>query len=889
MTRASHRCCSSIVSGLLFTLTATAASSLADQPSPRVQSLLAQMSREEKMGIIRGAQEPNAVFQGEAGWTRGVPRLGIPDLRFADGPPGVLVRHESTGMPSTLAMAATFSRAEAAANGALIGRDARALGIDVILQPFINMYRDPTWDRAYNTLGEDPVLTGTLAAQFVVAAQAAGVMAQAKHFVAYDGGDDAVVDGQTLREVYMEPFRAVVDAGVASIMCAYSKINGTYSCGHEEAINQILRGEDGFQGFVTSDWGAAHGAEFIRRGMDMEQPGTGPSAFFVLGKEPDEPAMTKEEVTDLVNTMSAGVPEEQKFPLPEFTASDTPPLAGVSKNLGEAFERGTVSDADIDRAAGHVLTQMERFGWLDHPPRHSIQPQAIAENARVIQRTAERAAVLLKNEGVLPLKPSEPRSLALIGPGALQTFAIVNGIEQSYGRAGREIGVWHALKSTTGGAGLKLAVADDMTGVAIPADAITHLTRSDAASAPAVPDTHIDYTRRSGHALPAGSNSRWSGTLTAPVTGDYDINLQLLGATGKLAIDGHTVGQMAWWGGHGEIVFPNRDNVVPTTDGLDNVRRLVTLSAGEHAFTVEVKADVSGDAVQVRLAWVTPAMKEQDFAAAVAAARSSKVAVVFAWNRNRPHFGLPGDQDRLIAAVAAVNPNTIVVLNTGQAVAMPWLKDVRAVLEMWYTGDEGGWAAANLLTGKTSPAGRLPITWPRRLEDSLANDPAHPERSSTGIGGKTQYAEGVNLGYRWFDREGVEPLFPFGFGLSYTRFAYSQLSVRHSADGGLDVECTIRNSGKRTADEVVQAYLGAPEDPPAGAAFAVHALADFARITLRPGATQRLHMHVAPERLRYWSNANSAWHAVPGARTVYVGASSRDLRLSQRVSGQHPG
>ena len=196
---------------------------------------------------------------------------------------------------------------------------------------------------------------------------------------------------------------------------------------------------------------------------------------------------------------------------------------------------------------------------------------------------------------------------------------------------------------------------------------------------------------------------------------------------------------------------------------------------------------------------------------------------------------MPGEQDRLIAEVAAVNPNTIVVLNTGQAVAMPWLDKVRAVLEMWYTGDEGGWAAANLLTGKTSPAGRLPFTWPRRLEDGLATDPAHPERSSRGIAGKTRYDEGIDLGYRWFDRHGIEPLFPFGFGLSYTRFDYSRLSVRRASDGGLDVECTVRNVGARPADEVVQVYLGAPETPPAGAAFAVRALADFARITLAAG------------------------------------------------------
>jgi beta-glucosidase len=877
----------SIALALLLFCSAAAPAPLSTEPfSPRIKRLLTQMSREEKLAVIRGASEPDTVFMGEAGWIRGVPRLGIPDLRFADGPPGVLVRRVSTGMPSTLAMAATFSRAEAAANGAVIGRDARALGVDVILEPYINLYRDPTFERAYNTLGEDPVLTGTLAARFVVAAQAAGVMAQAKHFVAYDGGEDALVDGQALREVYLAPFKAVVDAGVASLMCSYNRINGTHSCGNEETLQRILRGEYGFRGFVTSDWGATHGAEFIARGLDMEQPGTGPSAFFALGKESDEHGMSTEEVDDLVGIMTAGAPEEQRYPLPEPDPYEPPPLQNVSATLGEALARGSVIDADIDRAAGHVLGQMERFGWLNHPPRHTVVPQDIETNARVIQRTAERGAVLLKNDGVLPLRSADLESLALVGPGALQTFAIVTGIEQSYGRAEREVGAWHALKTMTGGAGLKLAVADDMTGVPIPSNALTNLTRIDAHSNIRVAHADIDFTRRSGRALPAGTNVSWSATLTAPVAGDYDIDLQLLGATGKFGVDGKVIGRMGWWGGHGDIVFANRDNVVPTTDGLDNLRRLVNLSAGPHTITVEVTADGSGDPVQARLAWVTPAMKERAFAEAIAAARSAKVAVVFAWSRNRPFFGLPGDQDRLIAEVAAVNPNTIVVLNTGQAVAMPWLKNVRAVLEMWYTGDEGGWAAANLLTGKTSPAGRLPFTWPRRLEDGPATDPAHPERTSRGVQGRTQYAEGIHIGYRWFDRERIDPLFPFGFGLSYTSFTYSRLAVRRAADAGLDVTCTVRNSGARAADEVMQVYLGAPEAPPAGVEFAVRALADFERITLRPGEARRVRLHVAPERLRYWSIEDSAWHVASGARTLYVGASSRDLRLALRIPGE---
>src|SRR5260370_918542 len=589
----------------------------------------------------------------------------MPDLRFADGPPGVLVRHTSTGMPSTLSMAASFSPGDAEATGALIGRDARSLGIDVILQPYINLYRDPTFERAYNTLGEDPVLTGTLAARFVRGAQAQNVMAQAKHFVAYEGADDAQVDGWEVGEVYRAPVAGVSRAGVASIMCAYNRINGIYACDNDSLLNGILRGEDGFAGFITSDWGAAHGPEFMVHGMDMEQPGTGPSAYFALGPETDEPAMTAEETAELQDTMAKGVPEEQRFPLPTPSDAGAPPSAHFSKNLGEALALGTVSDADLDLAVAHVLGQMERFGWLDRSPSHRVRSLAMADTSSRVQRLAERGAVLLKNEGVLPLRAADLASLALIGPGALQTFAIVDGQEQSYGRAGRQIGAWQALHAQGRGNGVQLAVGDDMTGEPIPRQAFAGLTRLGEDGQAGLIEDQIDFTRKSGHALPAGTNTQWDGTLMIPVDGDYDIDLQLLGATGKFSIDGRKVGDMGWWGGHGDIVFPNRDNVVPTTDGLDNVRRLVHMSAGAHAVRVEAAADGSGEPVQVRLAWVTPSMRERSFSAAVELAGRSRTAVVFAWSRGRPFFGLPGDQDRLIEAISRGNPNTVGGLNTG--------------------------------------------------------------------------------------------------------------------------------------------------------------------------------------------------------------------------------
>jgi len=231
------------------------------------------MTLEEKIALIHGATEPASSYQGQAGYLPGVARLGIPPLRLADGPPGVLTREVSTALPSTLALAATFSVADARANGVVIGRDARALGIDLVLEPFINIYRDPAWSRSYNTYGEDPLLSGQMGAALVRGIQSQDVMAQAKHYIAFDGSNDVQVDAQALHEIYAAPFAAVVDAGVSSIMCAYNRINGPYACGSDALLNGLLRQEMGFHGFVTSDWGATHAAEFINAGLDLEMPG----------------------------------------------------------------------------------------------------------------------------------------------------------------------------------------------------------------------------------------------------------------------------------------------------------------------------------------------------------------------------------------------------------------------------------------------------------------------------------------------------------------------------------------------------------------------------------------------------------------------------------------
>ena len=268
---------------LLAALTASFAAPLLAQSVPvvtgdaRVDKLLSQMTLDEKMALIRGASEDPATNQGQAGYLTGVPRLHIPPLRFSDGPPGILTRYPSQAETATMGLAATFSHADAVANGQVVAREAKALGIDVVLQPFINIDRDITFARGYNTYGEDPVLTGDTAAAFIRGVQGEDVMAQAKHYVAYDtDGGNVWVGQQALHEIYVSPFIDAVRVGVSSIMCSYNKVNGIAACGNPNTLVTILRDQVGFKGFVTSDWGAVHAPDFINPGLDMEMPGPGP-------------------------------------------------------------------------------------------------------------------------------------------------------------------------------------------------------------------------------------------------------------------------------------------------------------------------------------------------------------------------------------------------------------------------------------------------------------------------------------------------------------------------------------------------------------------------------------------------------------------------------------
>jgi beta-glucosidase len=870
----------------------------------RVDELLSKMTLEEKLTLIHGTQEDPKVYQGQAGYLAGVPRLGIPGLRFADGPPGVLTRHPSSAETATMGVAATFSMKDAEDNGMVIGKEDRALGIDVSLQPFVNIVRDLEFGRAYNTFGEDPFLTSVMGVAEVKGIQSQHVMAQIKHYVGYDSdGTSTYIDDQTLHEVYVAPFDAAVKAGVSSIMCSYNRLNGTFACGNKETLTKILRDQIGFKGFVTSDWGAVHAVDFINAGLDMEMPGGSPGlgsfipSFFDSYKPP--PPAANSGMGDIGDMFGGHIPEEPK---PAGGGFGDFGVKLDTKKMEAALKDGTVTEATITRAAGRVLYEIVHFGYMDGQSKHEVTKQDVEGNAKIIEKTGEDAAVLLKNEGkALPLKSNELDSVVLIGPTAGQVDAIgING-ERSVGLPARQVGPLAAMKKISGNHDIQFAVADDMAGSPVPANVLNHDGKPGLARTVSVAgmtpsggvvageseqvDAQLNFTTKNGNALPPNSKIIWKGTLTPPHAGEYWIYLQAMGTNASIKIDGKRVaGTGAFQGGvHGDILQANQDNVVPTPDGLDNVRRSIELSAGPHEIEVSTSLDTSGAPVQVRLNWYTPEQRKADYDHAIEAAKNAKTAVVFVWTRLQPVFGLPGDQNKLVEDIAAVNPNTIVVLNTSQPVELPWVDKVKAVLEMWWPGDEGGWSTANILLGKASPAGRLPITWGKKLTDYPATDPKYPERSKKGVDKKTTYSEGVHVGYRWFDKENIEPLFAFGHGLSYTTFEYSGLKVAKASDGGLDVTVDVKNTGNANSDEVPQAYLGAPANVPEGVQFPVRALVAFDRVNIPAGQSKTVKLHVNERQMQYWSTKEQKWTTAAGKRTVSVGGSSRSLPVHADV------
>ncbi len=819
--------------------------------SPRVMQLLQQLTLTEKLAMTMGASDPVAGEQ--SGYTPGVPRLGIPPLRWVDGPGGIDNRYDTVSLPQPIALAATFDRQLAYAYGSVQGQETRATGMDVFLGPMVNIARLPNWRRNVTSQGEDPYLDAEITFPQVKAIQAQGVIASVKHLIAYNQtrgvdsnqhqkpGDDFIVDERTLHEIELPAFEAAVKAGTGSVMAAYSRVNGYQNADNPDTLQHILRGELGFKGLVESDWGANHSTESILHGLDVEFTGNG-----------------------------ADVPRKSYF----------------GPALQAAIASGKVPQAALDRAVGDVLTAMDRVGMLDHTRAPAPNEIDIAGDEAVALKTAEESAVLLKNDGALPLDVDALGSLVMVGPIAGQLLANP-GFGSSEGLAARKVSPVDAMRRAAGASTrISYAIGQDLTGVPVPATALTPqsgtgagLTRIPGDGSPLSVDQTIDFT--GANSLPRARAYTWKGTLQVPTTGDYALMAQGWGGGTELKIGGQ-VDVLIGISRLGRVA-KKTSSILPTTDNLDNGRAYTHLEAGK-PYQIELTAYGWADQpLQVRLNWVTPEMRQRDIDAAVAAAHSAHAAVVFAWQRageeaTEKDLLLPEDQNTLIEAVASVNPNTIVVLSS-TPVQMPWLSKVRAVLEVWFAGQAGGTATVGILMGKVDPSGKLPITFPARMEDTPAGAPGHPERY-VGVDGKVIYSEGVFVGYRWYDQNGVRPLFPFGYGLSYTKFRYTDVRTKR-IDGAVEVSFKLSNAGKVAGTEVAQVYVGPPAK--ASVPIAPKQLSGFERVELAPGQTKTVTLRLDPRSFAYWSTADRGWRIASGSRPLYIGSSSRDIRLTARV------
>jgi beta-glucosidase len=820
--------------------------------SQRAGLLLDAMTLEEKVDLAADGSAGDA-------------RLGIPPLGWTDGPNGIAEgATHVTAFPAAETIAASWSTSVASAYGSALGAEAAGKGDTLLFAPTVNIVRTPKWGREAETLGEDPFLAGALAAPEIRGIQSKHVIAEVKHFAANNQevdrvGDpllqapavNVVVSQRALEEIYFSAFRAAVAQGhVASALCSYNRINGLYSC-QDPATLAVLRGF-GLSGFV----------------------------------EPDETLA----VRDVAAAANAGV---DNFVLGGLAGPGSAEVPVLRSDVAD----GQISLARLNAMTRAVLTAMFSVGLFDHPRTGS--PRAVASTTAhlaLAEHVAEQATVLLKNESaVLPISRGTT-SLAVIGADA----GAATQIEENGSSAvlhGPVISPLSAIRRRAGGA-VRVSYTPGTLGVvalpSIPSRVLRPVsgtghglsasfytsTRIGGPTVQTRVDPTVDFQGPAVALRPipgtTAHSGLWRGTLLAPATGVYRFSLAV-------------AGQASLYLGHRRVVSGNSEIVTadfsPTgfhSPGGPAIsfQGVARLRRGERVpiqIDYSTGSSVAGAALHV--GWQPP--DPQLLRRAVTAARHAQVAIVFVNDvtgegMDRTSLALPGDQDRLIEAVAAANPRTIVVLHTAGPVLMPWLSKVAGVLEAWYPGQQSGAAIAATLFGDADPSGRLPVTFPA----SESQGPATKAPEYPGVDNTAHYSEGIFVGYRYYDHLGRRPMFPFGYGLSYTSFSLGQLRVRTRAADRYTVSLPVRNTGHRAGAEVVELYVGFPSqtgEPP-------NQLKGFAKVLLSPGETRTVTIALARSSFSTWNSRANRWTVAPGTYTIRAGTSSRDLPRSQRIT-----
>jgi beta-glucosidase len=792
------------------------------------------------MGIDIGAvmaaltlEQKVALLAGHDSWhTAELP--GVPAMRCSDGPAGVRGTSwqgpASASFPCGTALGATFDPALVEEVGQALGREAHSKGVNVLLAPTVNLHRTPIGGRNFECISEDPHLTSCIGVGYVRGLQGEGVAACIKHFVANDTEFERMtisseVDERTLRELYLQPFEAAVrpiadgGAGVRSVMSSYNKVNGTYASEHGPLLRGVLRDEWGFDGVVFSDWYGTHSAAAsLEAGLDLEMPGP---------------------------------PRER------------------GDALLDAVRAGEVSEARVDESVRRLL---ELFAWsgvgeIDTTERTDDAPETRA----LIRRAAIAGMVLLKNErAALPLAATA--HLAVVGPNAERSQIQGGGSAQV--RANRPARLLGALR----GRGLDVVhepgCSIDKRLPALRGDFTARYESGDGAIAEQhlerlsliwmePPAEHIDL-RHFGATI--------TGSFVPSTSGEWQFGLTSVGPA-VLRIDGDVAVDLSTPQIGGAFFG----------QGSPEIRTTVALEAGVTC-TVEVDyAVVEYPMLRGLMVGAEPPEQGDAMERAVAAAASADVAVVVVgtnadWEiegEDRATLDLPGRQDELISRVAAASASTVVVINAGSPVAMPWLDEVDAVVQIWFPGEELGEAVADVLLGIAEPGGRLPMTMPRDLADT----PAY--RHHPGRDGKAVYAEGLLIGYRWYDAQAIEPLFAFGHGLGYATFELGGAAVRGTIDDGVTVAVRVANTSARTGSTVVQCYVEGADD---GVDRPPRTLQAFAKVELAGGEARALDLELPRRAFSVWDVDRHAWVVPPGDRRIWVGTSSRALTEAGTVS-----
>lgn len=810
----------------------------------RVEDLLGRMTLEEKVLIMAGA-EPFAL--------PAIERLGVPSLRLSDGPTGVRSNtgEAATVFPVGVAMASTWNPDLAFEVAAAIAREAKALGEHVILAPTINIVRTPVWGRNFETYSEDPHLAGAIAARYVDGLQGEGIGASLKHYAANNQelnrmDTSAELDERTLREIYLAAFEHVVKASNPwTVMASYNRLWGTFASENGYLLSDILKGEWGYDGVVVSDWGAVHStAPAANAGLDLEMPG--PPKWF-------------------------------------------------GDKLVAAVREGQVPEAQIDEAARRLIRLMLRCGLLDGGPAPAGELRS--QRHRAIARTAaEEAMVLLKNDdNLLPLDPARIKSLAAVGPNAAALR--FQGGGSSRVRPGRRPTPIESLQALLGD-GVAVVHAEGCDPEPFPPAAQRRLFSPDqrrdaqgltaerfaSADLSGEPiETRVDRnflvwlsTNTPESMRPKFKSLRWSGWFWPERDGRHEFSVRGDGPA-WVRLDGQT------------LITPDSEGVDDPYDvfGYPTLRRTagVELVAGR-GYPIEIDYVWAPSRPGAGFESVGLGLRQPSgtIAEAVEAVRGAEAAIVFvgsastteAEGYDRADIELPGEQNALVEAVLDANPNAVIVVNVGAPTVLPWIDRAKAVLLTWLPGEEGPDALAEILFGKAGPSGRLPVTFPKRLEDN----PAQPYYTAAD---KAPYGEGLFVGYRHYDRSNVAPQFAFGFGLTYGAFDYSDLAAPQSARVGqpVVVTLTLANTGERSAKETVQLYV-APHAP--ALPRPVKELKAFAKVELAPGEARAVTLTLQPRDFAYYDPDKKDWVVEPGAYDLVVGASTADVRLTRTIT-----